>query len=195
MSLEHILLGMLREPATGYDLKTSFNEGARYFWSAELSQIYPALQKMEKRGWLKSRREPSEKGPARRVYTRTPSGTRALHAWLQGEPVVGTERFAYIAQLIFLGEMEDLDRTLAFLQQLRGKLAATLVYLQQAYDDLNGRVPSPPTGLTDVDFHEWLCIQLGVRSLTAKLAWCDESLQQVQVRRQALPTSRGNGHV
>ena len=40
MSLDHILLGLLREPATGYDLGNAFSENVRHFWSAELSQIY-----------------------------------------------------------------------------------------------------------------------------------------------------------
>ncbi|MYK68861.1 MAG: PadR family transcriptional regulator, partial [Gammaproteobacteria bacterium] len=44
MSLDHILLGLLRDPATGYDLKSAFSERIRHFWSAELSQIYPALK-------------------------------------------------------------------------------------------------------------------------------------------------------
>ena len=52
MSLQHILLGLLREPASGYDLKAYFDSSVRYFWAAELSQIYPTLQRMEKSGRL-----------------------------------------------------------------------------------------------------------------------------------------------
>ena len=37
MSLEHILLGLLREPASGYDLKAIFDERIQHFWAAELS--------------------------------------------------------------------------------------------------------------------------------------------------------------
>ena len=50
MSLEHILLGMQREPSTGYELGKKFSEGARHFWFAELSQIYPTLKRMRDRG-------------------------------------------------------------------------------------------------------------------------------------------------
>ena len=52
MSLNHILLGMLKEPGSGYDLGKRFSEGPIHFWSAELSQIYPALRRMTERGWL-----------------------------------------------------------------------------------------------------------------------------------------------
>ena len=54
MSLDHILLGLLREPATGYDLGNAFSENVRHFWSAELSQIYPTLKRLEQRGMLRS---------------------------------------------------------------------------------------------------------------------------------------------
>ena len=66
LSLPHILLGLLREPASGYDLKAEFEKMIRHYWSAELSQIYPTLKRMEGQGWLASATEPSDRGPDRR---------------------------------------------------------------------------------------------------------------------------------
>ena len=40
--------------------------------------LYPALRRMEKRGWLQSAWGVSEKGRRARYYTLTPSGERAL---------------------------------------------------------------------------------------------------------------------
>ncbi len=40
MSLDHILLGILRQPGTGYDIKVAFNEVFNHFWQAQQSQIY-----------------------------------------------------------------------------------------------------------------------------------------------------------
>jgi DNA-binding PadR family transcriptional regulator len=179
MSLDHILLGMLREPASGYDLKQQFEEGPRHFWAAELSQIYPALQAMEKRGWLKSRREPSPRGPARRVYQRTANGTKALHDWLMAEPILGAERFAYLAQLIFHGELGRLEQTLRFLTQLRAKLAAFAKFLEAAEADTKR---TPPNAMSDCDFHDLMCVHFGVRSLQAKVAACDECIEMVRAR-------------
>ncbi|HKW51009.1 MAG TPA: PadR family transcriptional regulator, partial [Candidatus Eisenbacteria bacterium] len=68
MSLEFILLGLLRRPASGYDLKKFFDEGIGYFWAAELSQIYPTLKRLEKRGWVRGRAAASKRGSGRRVY-------------------------------------------------------------------------------------------------------------------------------
>ena len=55
MSLPHILLGMLREPATGYDLGKRFKQSLAHFWHADLAQIYPTLKKLEQQGFLKSK--------------------------------------------------------------------------------------------------------------------------------------------
>ena len=111
MSLDHILLGLLREPGTGYDLGNAFSENVRHFWSAELSQIYPTLKRLERRGMLESRVEPSPKGPNRRVYALTEEGRAELLRWLRGGPAVGTERFAYLAQLYFMDALGDLCET------------------------------------------------------------------------------------
>ena len=173
---------MLRVPASGYDIKTAFNEGARYFWSAELSQIYPALQKMEKHGWLKSRREPSPKGPDRRIYRRTAKGTEELRQWLLSGPVMGTERFAYIAQLIFFGEVDDLERSRQFLAALRKQLHAFYELLKSAEKDLRQIHPDFPNDLNSVELHEYISLRLGVRSLKAKVTVCDEGLELITAR-------------
>jgi len=182
MSLEHILLGMLREPATGYELKTAFNEGERYFWSAELSQIYPALQKMERQGWLQSRREPSEKGPERRVYRRTTKGAQELKQWLVSGPIKGTERFAYIAQLIFLGEIGDLRQSKTFLTQLREHLSSFHEFLSSATKQVRQSHKDFPHDLNEVELHEYISLRIGVRSLKAKVAACDEGLELIATR-------------
>ena len=89
---------MLSTSASGYDIKRGFREGARHFWSAELSQIYPALKALENRGWLTSRLEPPAKGPPRHVYRRTAQGRAELIRWLGEGPQMGSERFAYLGQ-------------------------------------------------------------------------------------------------
>jgi DNA-binding PadR family transcriptional regulator len=181
MSLEHILLGMLRRPASGYHLKAEFDAGARHFWSAELSQIYPTLQRMEERGWLTSRREPSPAGPERRVYRRTAAGKLALREWLRAGPAVGAERFAYLGQLINLGELADPAATAEFLTQLRDRLGGTARLLEGAEAELRGR-PGGAAGLDDHAFHGLLCLRVGILSLRAKVEACDEGIALVRAR-------------
>jgi DNA-binding PadR family transcriptional regulator len=195
MSLEFILLGMLREPRTGYDLKTEFAAGAAYFWSAELAQIYPALQAMEKKGWLRSRRAPSKKGPPRRVYERTAGGTKEFKRWLAGEPIMGVERFAYIAQLVWHAELDDLGETLRFLEQLRAKQAALKGILQGVLDGLASLHPEGERTMNDQEFHEWLALEMGARAVAARVAWCDEARTIVRMRANRESRTAERNHV
>lgn len=189
MSLDHILLGMLRTPASGYDIKRDFSEGARHFWSAELSQIYRALNRLEERGWLKSRLEPPAKGPPRRVYQRTAEGRAELMRWLEGGPKMGTERFAYIAQLCFMHEVDDLEASSDFILELRARLTAFLALLQQAESDAAGTDGTRLETLHAEDFHVYLAVRMGMRSLQAKVDWCDEALEQIERRRRPRPVA------
>lgn len=173
MSLEHVLLGLLREPASGYDLKAVFDETARHFWHAELSQIYPTLKRLEGRGLLESRTEPSDRGPERRVYRITREGREELRHWLREGPTVGRQRLEYVAQVFFLGELEDEDVRRGFLEQLEAELRARAA----TYDAIHAAVMADLDGPEPVDDdHPWmyLTLRLGQRVTAARLAWVDE---------------------
>ena len=182
MSLDHILLGLLRDPATGYDLKGAFSDRIRHFWSAELSQIYPTLKRLEQRGMLRSRVEPSPRGPKRRVYSLTDTGRAELRRWLRGGPEVGTERFAYLAQLYFMDAIGDLGETRAFMTELRDHLARWLAQLQSLERDVTAAHGDAPERYGDAGFHRFATLRMGIHSIGSKVAWCDETLAAIDRR-------------
>ena len=190
MSLDHILLGLLREPATGYDLGNVFSENVRHFWSAELSQIYPTLKRLEQRGMLGSRVEPSPKGPNRRVYTLTEAGRSELLRWLREGPAVGMERFAYLAQLYFMDALGDLRETRAFMTELRGHLAGWLAQLRGLEQEVVAAHGGDPARYGDAGFHHFAVLRMGIHSIGSKVAWCDETLSAIDRR---LAPSRDTG--
>ena len=190
MSLDHILLGLLREPATGYDLRNAFSENVRHFWSAELSQIYPALKRLEQRRMLRSRVEPSPKGPNRRVYSVTDEGREVLLRWLRGGPAVGTERFAYLAQLYFMDAIGDIHETRAFMTALRDHLARWLAQLRAVEQDVIATHGDDPARYGDAGFHHFAALRMGIHSIGSKVAWCDETLAAIDRR---LAPVRGAG--
>ena len=182
MSLDHILLGLLRDPATGYDLKGAFSDRIRHFWSAELSQIYPTLKRLEQRGMLRSRVEPSPRGPKRKVYSLTDTGRAELRRWLRGGPEVGTERFAYLAQLYFMDATGDLGETRAFMTELRDHLARWLAQLQSLERDVTAAHGDAPERYGDAGFHRFATLRMGIHSIGSKVAWCDETLAAIDRR-------------
>jgi len=182
MSLSHILLGFLREPASGYDLKRTFERSVRHFWSAELSQIYPTLKRMEAEGWLSSTTEPSARGPDRRVYATTPAGCAELERWLAGGPSLGTERFAYLAQLFFMDALDDPAVTLDFMRALRDRLAVWRAELEAIEAEIERRAPGFPDQLPDRVFNQHATLRMGLHTLSARLAWCDETIDRLNRR-------------
>jgi DNA-binding PadR family transcriptional regulator len=182
VSLEHIVLGCLETPASGYDIKTYFDRQIRQFWSAELSQIYPTLKRLEGRGWLTSRREPSTKGPPRKVYTRTPAGREALIEWLTGGPQVGSERFSYLAQVFFMDQVGDLQATRRFIVDVRGRMVAWRAALAQVERDERDHAGKPPEQFSPNGLHRFISLRMGIHSIGAKVAWCDETLALLDTR-------------
>lgn len=183
MSLDRILLGILREPASGYDIKQRFEDVFNHFWYADLAQIYRSLQRLEKNGLLQSRREPSGRGPERKVYRRTAKGRRALLEWLQEGPVVGTEKFTYLAQISFLGEADDVQVGESFFTALHAELAGRLATLQAIEAGWKQECGAGfPDALDDHAFYSYLTLDMGVRKTRALVEWAEASLERIRKR-------------
>lgn len=182
MSLKHILLGLLNSPHSGYDVKKQFDTSLRNFWKAELSQIYPTLQKLEGDGLLRSKSANSSQGPKRVVYERTTAGKKALLDWLEDGPVVGTERIACLAQIYFLAELGDKEATLDFLQQLRTYFHERLAQLRAVETGWSTDDPRYPDALPDEDFYPQLTLDFGLRRIAATVEWCDITIERVRNR-------------
>ena len=191
MSLKHILLGMLHEPASGYDIKKCLNNSLQHFWAANLSQIYPQLSSMETDGLLRSRLSESDRGPQRRVYRRTAKGTRELKRWLEEGPHMSDERRHFVAQVFFLGALEDPAKAAAFLESLRAKMLDKLEALQVAEEAWRRRDARYPDHLPDDGFYPHLTLKLGQRVFSTYVDWCDECLVRIEARRGAKPGRQG----
>jgi PadR family transcriptional regulator, regulatory protein AphA len=182
VSLEYILLGLLGEPASGYDLKKIFDTEVGYFWAAELSQIYPTLKRLEKQHLLRSHHAAAKRGPRRIVYETTAAGNRALRAWLQAGPEVGDERQAFVAKLYFMPALDDLGATLRLLSALRQRFATRLEALRSLEKLWEESDPRYPNELPTAEFHKLLALRKGLFSLQAHVEWADDSIRLVRQR-------------
>ena len=184
MSLDAILLGLSRSPSTGYQIKQSFDSIFSHIWAAELSQIYRTLKRLEQAGLLKSRAEPSDKGPERRTYEITAAGRKRLHAWLASDPQLGDERHAHVAQLFFLGELKDFAATEAFLDKLLAVYERRSQALKGMENNWRSADPSYPDRLDPEAFHSAMTLQMGIQRTAALARWAEASLKRVRKRRQ-----------
>jgi len=83
VSLAHVLLAFLSDrPDSGYGIKKRIDGELAPLWTAELSQIYPALGRLQRAGFLSARVVGPSRGPATYRYRTTASGRRELARWL-----------------------------------------------------------------------------------------------------------------
>lgn len=136
-SFEHVLLGMIfMEPASGYDLKRRFATSPMGVYQPSSGALYPALDRLERRGLLHSAAlRPAAGGRPRRVYQLTPDGRQAHLGWVR-EPVrpatVAQDLGMHLLRFVMMADALPADDVLAFLASLRAALATFVATLEQA---------------------------------------------------------------
>jgi DNA-binding PadR family transcriptional regulator len=84
MALEHaILVSLLEQPGSGYELARRFDRSIGRFWTATHQQIYRVLKRMEADGWVTAEEVGQDGRPDKRSYSAAPSGRAALATWLR----------------------------------------------------------------------------------------------------------------
>lgn len=111
MSLPHVLLGLLAtEPRTGYDLFRAIRHDVEPVWKAEISQIYPALARLRREGFVVLRVLGPRRGPHRNLYRVTAAGRRELRRWLLEPPPPPRARDDGLARIAFLDALATPER-------------------------------------------------------------------------------------
>jgi DNA-binding PadR family transcriptional regulator len=173
-SFEHVLLGMIFiQPSTGYDLKRRFATTAMGVYQPSSGALYPALDRLERRGLLRSEAPgPAEGGRPRRVYHLTEDGRRAHLAWVR-EPVVPEtapqDLGLHLLRFVTMAHVLPADEVIAFLVSLRAALAGFVASLEQ----------SP--GAADVAGNPYaaLAVEHGLAVHRASLAWTEQAIARL----------------
>lgn len=191
MSLPDILLSLLREPMSGTELVEIFQGTINHFWKTDLSQIYKALEALEREECLTSRTVPSSRGPERRVYSLTATGRKRLRSWIHRPPRIPAAKFEYLAQLFSVtAEREPRQAAGEMLTSMRGKAAREVAVLE-GLDALFTERPGYPESMPSSLFYPWLTLRHGLLRRRALLAWIDEALQFLEARSKQ--TDEGSG--
>jgi DNA-binding PadR family transcriptional regulator len=83
VALEHaILVSLLEQPGSGYELARRFERSIGRFWSATHQQIYRVLRRMEADGWVTAEEIGQGGRPDKWCWSAAPAGREALVAWL-----------------------------------------------------------------------------------------------------------------
>ena len=82
-----ILQALRAEPLHGYAIGLWIRETSEGVLGVEEGQLYPALHRLEKKGWIRARKGKTQTGRMANFYRLTPAGVRQLEAeeanWLE----------------------------------------------------------------------------------------------------------------
>ena len=75
-----ILRTLLAGPRHGYAIARHLHAASEEFIQVEEGSLYPALHRLERRGWVRAHWGPSEANRRAKFYSLTPAGKRQLQA-------------------------------------------------------------------------------------------------------------------
>lgn len=184
MALEHaILVSLLEQPGSGYELARRFERSIGYFWTATHQQIYRVLGRMESDGRLDVRHVPQEARPDKKEYSVTAAGRAALSAWLH-EPIQPDSVRHELAVKIRGAAFDDPAALIDEVERHRGAHADRLTrYLAGELRDFTGP-DAPAQGDTGRELQH-VVLRGGIAYERMTLAWLEDVLSTL--RRLAAP--------
>lgn len=176
--LGYALLGLLRqEPRSGYDLRKIFANTPMGTFSDSPGAIYPALQRLEKRGLVRSQVQETSGLRRRRLFRPTASGKRAFQAW-QTKAIASDDVIHRVDELLlrfsFMDGTVGSPATVKFLESLARELARYIPSLRQFLKAQ--RCHMPLSGR--------LALESGIRGYETLLRWAKSSLRLYKKKRK-----------
>ena len=162
------------QPSTGYDLKRRFAITAIGVYQPSSGALYPALDRLERRGLLRSEAPQSAEGGRRkrRVYALTEAGRQAHLDWVR-EPVVPEtapqDLGMHLLRFVMMANVVPKEEVIAFLASLRAALAGFVASLEQS------------AGTADVAGNPYaaLAVEHGLAVHRASLAWAEQAITRL----------------
>ena len=120
--LSYVLLALIGEGgAAPGDIIDMVGRGGYLHWSAAPSQMYAEPKRLEKLGYVSSRREPGKRGAERTVYSLTAKGRDVLVEWLS-QPAPFPRTWDEAQLRLLAGNLLDDATILRSLRNLRAEI-------------------------------------------------------------------------
>jgi DNA-binding PadR family transcriptional regulator len=168
---------------TGYDLKKILDHPMGFFWVAQMSQIYRELNKLEKKGLVKSEIIPQEKRPARKVYQLTEEGEKIFLNWLNKFPdqLSQTSRSRFLMHIFFSARIK-LEELAFEIRRYKKEKEEQLRYLNKIEQWIKGY--NREEKFKNDAFYWNLIVKKKYKDIAAGIEWADECLQLIEQKQE-----------
>ena len=176
--LGYALLGLVsQQPLSGYDVKKIFATTPMAGFSDSPGAIYPALQRLEKAGLVRSEVKQMAGLRQRRVFRITARGLASLKAWMV-KPITEEDVVRRTAELMlrfaFMDDVVGVERSVEFLREFAERLAA---YLPSLHEYLGIHAAAMPMSGR-------LALESGIGEYEARLEWTKNAIAQYGRRKK-----------
>jgi len=176
--LGYALLGLLhQQPLSGYDLRKIFASSPIGEFSDSPGAIYPALRRLQERGWVRGEVRKSAGLRKRRVFRITPKGLASFKTW-QSKPIVRDDVIRRMGELLlrfaFMDQTFGPERPLAFLREFAKELSAYIPGLRQHLHAHANQMPLSGR----------LALESGIQDYEARLRWARKSIAAYERRKK-----------
>ncbi|WP_101697950.1 PadR family transcriptional regulator [Clostridium minihomine] len=170
--LEYIILGMLmQKEMSGYDLKQWMGECTSYFFDASFGSIYPALKRMEQKGYIVCR-ESVEDSKFKKLYSITDIGKKDFLDWLEQPIEFVKANHSYLVRIYFYHYL-PLDVAIRNLKDF-------IIVLKQHLDQLNRQKQRAENMYSVKGNFAYSTIICGIHYFEAILTWCNGLVYQLE---------------
>ncbi len=175
--LEDIILGFLmKENLTGYDLKQWMIASTSYFYEASFGSIYPALKRLEDKGFIFSQ-ESVQQGKYKNVYSITDKGKAQFLEWIN-KPIVFAKTGNDFLVRIFFYEYLPKETALSNISSFIKDVEPVLISLNNRKTELEGY----PDGKQL--FYMYSTLTYGIQYYEHIITWCKEVIAQIKEREE-----------
>jgi DNA-binding PadR family transcriptional regulator len=175
-TLEYALAGLLGQKAqSGYDLRKTFTTTGMRHYSDSPGSIYPALKRLEARGWIEAVPERTEQDPRKRqLFAITGAGKEALVAWLN-QPVTRDEVIFRVSELMlrfaFMDGNVPRTVTIQFLSDFEREMAIYAAESRAKLEAMSSKFPVH-TGV--------FAYQAGIEAMELQVSWALRSRELLE---------------
>lgn len=173
MSLAYaILVSLVCEPKSGYDLAKQFDGTVGFFWQATHQQIYRELTKLEQQNWIVAEAIAQEGRPDKKIFSVNDLGLSHLKTWLLQSSEVAPVKDEFLLK-IYAGYLIPEEAIAKKIKDHRDLHQQQL----EIYQAIERNFFSSPQDCAIESRFAYLTLRRGINFEKGWIDWCDEVME------------------